>query len=76
MISEHLSAGQPLLVYREYRDYRAEIEVAEAGGPWPVPMIVQLRQKHRNLYMSKNCSSVNEMLDYLWDLEVIGCHIG
>ena len=46
-------------------DYKIAVEVTTAPNVWGIPMLIQVKQWHRNVYSIKNCASVEEMRRYL-----------
>ena len=46
-------------------DYKISVEVTTAPKVWGIPMLIQVKQWHRNVYSIKNCASVEEMRWYL-----------
>ena len=46
-------------------DYKIAVEVTTAPKAWGIPMLIQVKQWHRNVYSIKNCASVEEMRWYL-----------
>ena len=46
-------------------DYKIAVEVTTAPNVWGIPMLIQVKQWHRNVYSIKNCASVEEMRWYL-----------
>lgn len=46
-------------------DYKIAVEVTTAPNVWGIPMLIQVKQWHRNIYSIKNCASVEEMRWYL-----------
>ena len=46
-------------------DYKIAVEVTTAPKVWGIPMLIQVKQWHRNIYRVKNCASVEEMRWYL-----------
>ena len=46
-------------------DYKIAVEVTTAPKVWGIPMLIQVKQWHRNVYSIKNCASVEEMRWYL-----------
>ena len=46
-------------------DYKIAVEVTAAPKVWGIPMLIQVKQWHRNVYSIKNCASVEEMRWYL-----------
>ena len=52
-------------IVRILGDYKIAIEVTTAPKVWGIPMLIQVKQWHRNVYSIKNCASVEEMRWYL-----------
>lgn len=46
-------------------DYKIAVEVTTAPKVWGIPMLIQIKQWHGNIYSIKNCASVEEMRWYL-----------
>ena len=46
-------------------DYKISVEVTTAPNVWGIPMLIQVKQWHRNVYSIKNCATVEEMRRYL-----------
>lgn len=46
-------------------DYKIAVEVTTAPNVWGIPMLIQVKQWHRNVYSIKNCGTVEEMRWYL-----------
>ena len=46
-------------------DYKIAVEVTTAPNVWGIPMLIQVKQWHRNVYSIKNCAIVEEMRWYL-----------
>ena len=46
-------------------DYKIAVEVTTAPKAWGIPMLIQVKQWHGNIYSIKNCASVEEMRWYL-----------
>ena len=46
-------------------DYKIAVEVTTAPKVWGIPMLIQVKQWHRNIYRVKNCATVEEMRWYL-----------
>ena len=42
-------------------DYKIAVEVTTAPNVWGIPMLIQVKQWHRNIYRVKNCATVAEM---------------
>ena len=50
---------------RTLGDYRISVEVTTAPKVWGIPMLIQVKQWHRNIYCVKNCATVAEMREYI-----------
>ena len=46
-------------------DYKIAVEVTTAPKVWGIPMLIQVKQWHRNIYRVKNCATVAEMREYI-----------
>ena len=46
-------------------DYKIAVEVTTAPNVWGIPMLIQVEQWQGNIYIVKNCASVDEMRWYL-----------
>ena len=46
-------------------DYKISVEVTTAPKVWGIPMLIQVKQWHRNIYRVKNCATVAEMQEYI-----------
>ena len=46
-------------------DYNIAVEVTTAPKVWGIPMLIQVKQWHRNIYCVKNCATVAEMREYI-----------
>ena len=46
-------------------DYKIAVEVTTAPKVWGIPMLIQVKQWHRNIYCVKNCATVAEMREYI-----------
>ena len=46
-------------------DYKIAVEVTTAPKVWGIPMLIQVKQWHRNIYRVKNCATVVEMREYI-----------
>ena len=46
-------------------DYKIAVEVTPAPPVWGIPMLIQVKQWYRNVYIIKNCGTVEEMRCYL-----------
>lgn len=50
---------------RTLGDYKISVEVTTAPKVWGIPMLIQVKQRHRNIYRVKNCATVAEMREYI-----------
>lgn len=50
---------------RTLGDYKISVEVTTAPKVWGIPMLIQVKQWHRNIYRVKNCATVAEMREYI-----------
>lgn len=64
-IQDALEAKRELTLTRTLRDYKINAEVTTAPNVWGIPMLIQVKQWHGNIYSIKNCASVEEMRWYL-----------
>ena len=64
-IQDALEAKRELTLTRTLGDYKITAEVTTAPKVWGIPMLVQVKQWHRNIYRVKNCATVEEMRWYL-----------
>ena len=64
-IQDALEAKRELTLTRTLGDYKIAVEVTTAPKVWGIPMLIQVKQWHRNVYSIKNCASVEEMRWYL-----------
>ena len=64
-IQDALEAKRELTLIRTLGDYKISVEVTTAPNVWGIPMLIQVKQWHRNVYSIKNCASVEEMRWYL-----------
>lgn len=46
-------------------DYKIAVEVTTAPNVWGIPMLIQVKQWHMNIYRVKNCATVAEMREYI-----------
>ena len=42
-------------------DYKIAVEVTTAPNVWGIPMLIQVKQWYRNVYIIKNCGTAEEM---------------
>ena len=64
-IQDALEAKRELTLTRTLGDYKIAVEVTTAPNVWVIPMLIQVKQWHRNVYSIKNCASMEEMRWYL-----------
>lgn len=64
-IQNALYAHRERTLIRTLGDYKISAEVTTAPKVWGIPMLVQVKQWHRNIYRVKNCATVEEMRWYL-----------
>ena len=64
-IQDALEAKRELTLIRTLGDYKITAEVTTAPKVWGIPMLIQVKQWHRNVYSIKNCGTVEEMRWYL-----------
>ena len=64
-IQDALEAKRELTLTRTLGDYKIVVEVTTAPKVWGIPMLIQVKQWHGNIYSIKNCASVEEMRWYL-----------
>ena len=64
-IQDALEAKRELTLTRTLGDYKIAVEVTTAPKVWGIPMLIQVKQWHRNIYRVKNCATVEEMRWYL-----------
>ena len=64
-IQDALEAKRELTLIRTLGDYKISVEVTTAPNVWGIPMLIQVKQWHRNIYRVKNCATVEEMRWYL-----------
>lgn len=64
-IQNALQSLSEYTITRTLGDYRISVEVTTAPRVWGIPMLIQVKQWHRNIYRVKNCASVEEMRRYL-----------
>ena len=59
---------------RTLGDYKITAEVTTAPKVWGIPMLIQVKQWHRNIYSIKNCASVAEMREYISEAKEVFCY--
>ena len=64
-IQNALESLSEYTIVRILGDYKIAVEVTTAPNVWGIPMLIQIKQWHRNVYSIKNCASVEEMRWYL-----------
>ena len=64
-IQNALESLSEYTLVRTLVDYKIAVEVTTAPKVWGIPMLIQVKQWHRNVYSIKNCASVEEMRWYL-----------
>ena len=64
-IQNALESLSEYTIVRVLGDYKIAVEVTTAPKVWGIPMLIQVKQWHRNVYSIKNCASVEEMRWYL-----------
>ena len=64
-IQDALEAKRELTLTRTLGDYKISAEITTAPNVWGIPMLIQVKQWHRNVYSIKNCGTVEEMRWYL-----------
>ena len=64
-IQNALQSLSEYTLVRVLEDYKISVEVTTAPKVWGIPMLIQVKQWHRNVYSIKNCASVEEMRWYL-----------
>lgn len=60
-----LEAKLELTLTRTLGDYKITAEVTTAPKVWGIPMLIQVKQWHMNIYRVKNCATVAEMREYI-----------
>ena len=60
-----LESKRECTITRTLGDYKITAEVTPAPKVWGIPMLIQVKQWHRNIYRIKNCATVEEMRWYL-----------
>ena len=64
-IQDALQSLSEYTLVRTLGDYKIAVEVTAAPKVWGIPMLIQVKQWHRNIYRVKNCATVEEMRWYL-----------
>ena len=64
-IQDALEAKREFTLTRTLGDYKIAVEVTTAPKVWGIPMLIRVKQWHRNVYSIKNCGTVEEMRWYL-----------
>ena len=64
-IQDALESKREFTLVRILGDYKIAVEVTTAPKVWGIPMLIQVRQWHRNIYSIKNCATVAEMREYI-----------
>lgn len=64
-IQNALESKREFALARILGDYKISVEVTTAPKVWGIPMLIQVKQWHGNIYSIKNCASVEEMRWYL-----------
>ena len=64
-IQKALESLSEYTLVRTLGDYKISVEVTAAPKVWGIPMLIQVKQWHRNVYSIKNCGTVEEMRRYL-----------
>ena len=64
-IQDALEAKRELTLTRTLGDYKINAELTTAPKVWGIPMLIQVKQWHGNIYSIKNCATVEEMRWYL-----------
>ena len=64
-IQDALQSLSEYTLVRTLGDYKIAVEVTAAPKVWGIPMLIQVKQWHRNIYCVKNCATVEEMRWYL-----------
>lgn len=64
-IQNALESLSEYTLVRTLEDYKIAVEVTTAPKVWGIPMLIQVKQWHRNIYRVKNCATVEEMRWYL-----------
>ena len=64
-IQDALESKREFTLTRTLGDYKITAGVTAAPKVWGIPMLIQVKQWHRNVYSIKNCGTVEEMRWYL-----------
>ena len=64
-IQNALESKREFTLTRTLGDYKISVEVTTAPNVWGIPMLIQVKQWHRNIYRVKNCATVAEMREYI-----------
>ena len=64
-IQNALQSLSEYTIVRILGDYKIAVEVTAVPKAWGIPMLIQGKQWHTNVYSIKNCASVEEMRGYL-----------
>lgn len=64
-IQDALESKRELTLTRTLGDYKITAEVTTAPKVWGIPMLIQVKQRNRNIYRVKNCATVAEMREYI-----------
>ena len=64
-IQNALESKREFTLTRTLGDYKITVEVTTAPNVWGIPMLIQVKQWHRNIYRVKNCATVAEMREYI-----------
>ena len=64
-IQNALESLSEYTIVRILGDYKISVEVTTATKVWGIPMLIQVKQWHGNIYRIKNCATVEEMRWYL-----------
>lgn len=64
-IQNALQSLSEYTIVRILGDYKISVEVTTAPKVWGIPMLIQVKQWHRNIYCVKNCATVAEMREYI-----------
>ena len=64
-IQNALESKRELALTRILGDHKIAVEVTTAPKIWGIPMLIQVKQWHRNIYRVKNCATMAEMREYI-----------
>ena len=70
-IQDALEANREITLVRVLGDYKISAEVTTAPNVWGIPMLIQVKQWHRNIYRVKNCATVAEMREYIGEAKEV-----